>query len=317
MKFSRYFPAVLFCLCSTLFSQGLVIEDPRDLEKQEQAITKQLAELKNAYSSHKDVLAIQTELVKAKHDFTRFKNTFEPVTNAFKAMYAAKDALWATVEEVSKTDPGIQSLMQKKELSEGKRRELRYQLDLAMFELDHLDSPINRILDGDPNLAALSMGQEPPDVENDAQKKWMIETPYPLVRKAVRELMPEYQALRSSIMSVSNQLNQAVQDAHDTSVELSQAQINLYKGGNPVCTAAKVKLDSSMGDVRKAYQTPEMKVFETDIKTREDAWLAKIEELAMADPKATPLLEQLEKLQERRRVAIQALQKSSEFKAPE
>jgi len=254
--------------------------------------------------------------IKQKRDFNRFKNQFGPVTNAFKGMYKAKDDLWATVVSETAKDPELQALIKSKDLSEGRKRDLTFQLDMAIYELNHQDSPLNQILDGDPNLKALSKGQEPPDVENEAQKKWMMETPYPLVRDAMREQMPEYQKLKEQIVSASNQLLQAHNDYIESKTTISKAQQAMYRGKNEVCTAAKLKLDQSMEVVRKAYQLPEMKAYDAKIEKAGKQIDARIDELAAQNPQILELEEKLLSIRKIRQQAIQDIQRKNQFEKP-
>ena len=303
--------ATLFAAVAGGFSQALpdAVAEFRRLNAELDEVAGRINAIVLEYGDHAEVVAAEKVYREASQEYLEFRMGFAPVTNAFKAMYLAKTQLWETVEAESAKVPEIAALRRKKEVSEGRRRELQFDLAEAKLRLEHPDSPINRALDRDPNLAALKEGKEPPDVASEAQKRWMMKTPYEEVRNSVRARMPEFEEVMETIRSVSNQLDQAVQDYVTSRQEIFGMQRAMYMGGNQACTEAKVALDQRMNDVAETYKLPEMKALKDAMMAAKKRVDGTQEEVAGRDPRMKALVERRETLEKEARAVAARLPK--------
>ena len=215
---------------------------------------------------------------------------------AMKAERAAYDAMQKAREDDLKANPETAALVRKIEEAEDSRAAMSYTLVLADVKLRHKDSPINRALAENEELAALQRAMS---------RGWRDRGDYEKARKAYEDarnaalaVMPEGKALLKEIAEAKAVLAEVTETGKAARKELTELR---YKRGrapeSKAVTEASARYRAAGEARRAAYNTPELKALADARREARKAHYDGINALVAKDPEGAVLVAKMAEIE--------------------
>lgn len=281
--------AAVLCGSTTLCAaEPVAAVDPQlqTLRKELSELQKQRDGLRRSIEQSDALAGLRKTRDESAKEFAELEKTDVALANARKAQ---KEAM-AEYDRVlmAKSQAGGAALLKQKESIEAQRHDLLLQQAIVDVKLQNPNSPVQRALAKNQELAALQKAYRAIDLKDKAAHD-AARQKYDEARKAALAALPEAKPLEEERARIKEKLADLDKQERELDAKLRDARNEVRKSDDAELKAAAAKVTAAQKQMEEARDSGKLKETREAARSIDKAMQEKVRELIAADPKGKEL----------------------------